>query len=116
MTDPARDPWWEVVELLSVMPDVFTRLLVVHTDDGDGWCSECRTPGRGTAHVRHPCSLATLATGARERWMSRVKSVSSNVVPLLAGSAVSPARGGQRQPGTVRGAAPRGSPSRARGP
>ncbi|WP_433276723.1 hypothetical protein ACQPZA_35335 [Pseudonocardia xinjiangensis] len=82
MTDPARDPWWEVVELLSVMPDVFTRLLVVHIDDGDGWCSECRTPGRGTAHVRHPCSLTTVATRARERWMSRAKSISGNVVPL----------------------------------
>jgi hypothetical protein len=82
VTDPPCEPWWEVVELLSVMPDVFTRLLVVHIDDGDGWCGECRTPGRGTAHVRHPCSLATLATRARERWMSRVKSISGNVVPL----------------------------------
>jgi hypothetical protein len=81
MTDSARDPWWEIVELLSVMPDVFTRLLVVPIDDRDGWCSECRTPGRGTAHVRHPCSLATLATRARERWASRVKHVRGYVVP-----------------------------------
>ncbi|GAA1308654.1 hypothetical protein GCM10009610_23410 [Pseudonocardia xinjiangensis] len=37
---------------------------------------------RGTAHVRHPCSLTTVATRARERWISRVKSISGNVVPL----------------------------------
>jgi len=36
------------------MPDVIERLLADHTDDGDGFCRRCRTPGRGTPGTRHP--------------------------------------------------------------
>lgn len=61
MASDAADTWISFVAELATMPDVTTRLLAAHTDDGKGRCRACTTPGRGTPAVRWPCAPAALA-------------------------------------------------------
>ncbi|HXV94215.1 MAG TPA: hypothetical protein VD813_13005, partial [Pseudonocardia sp.] len=49
---------------LATMPEVVARLAEAHAPDGAGLCRACGRPGRGTAHVPWPCSLARLAEAA----------------------------------------------------
>ena len=52
-----------VVEMLTLMADVRARLAAEHSNV-NVWGRACGTPGRGTPHVRFPCSRATLAARA----------------------------------------------------
>lgn len=90
--------WAAFVAVLAQMPDVVERLTVDHAPDGDGRCPSCTTPGRGTAHIRWPCSLASLAADARriaeEAGRSRLDPSVRDALPTLsvAGGEAGPMR------------------------
>jgi hypothetical protein len=68
---PARRPGerhnylTEIAEI-SVMVDVWARMLASHVPDVDGLCKhrQCGLPGYGTPHVVWPCSSWTAANAA----------------------------------------------------
>ena len=66
-SDGADAPSLLVELLASRWPDLRARLLLEHTDDGNGRCTGCRVPGYGTPGGHWPCLLATLAQWAEQR-------------------------------------------------
>jgi hypothetical protein len=51
---------------LAQMPELASRLIAEHRDDGRGRCIRCTLPGRGTPGERWPCGPAALAMAAQE--------------------------------------------------
>jgi hypothetical protein len=49
------------------MPDVVSKLLAIHLDDGRGRCVACRSPGRGTPNAAWPCGITVIARLAARR-------------------------------------------------
>jgi hypothetical protein len=58
--------WMRLAAQLAQMPELASRLIAEHRDDGRGRCIRCTLPGRGTPGERWPCGPAALAMAARE--------------------------------------------------
>jgi hypothetical protein len=63
-----EDPsgWMRLAAQLAQMPELASRLIAEHRDDGRGRCIRCTLPGRGTPGERWPCGPAALAMAAQE--------------------------------------------------
>lgn len=62
-----EDPsgWTRLTAQLAQMPELTSRLIAEHRDDGRGRCIRCTLPGRGTPGERWPCGPAALAMAAQ---------------------------------------------------
>jgi hypothetical protein len=58
--------WMRLATQLAQMPELASRLIAEHRDDGRGRCIRCTLPGRGTPGERWPCGPAALAMTARD--------------------------------------------------
>jgi hypothetical protein len=63
-----EDPsdWARLAAELAKMPELASRLIAEHRDDGRGRCIRCTLAGRGTPGERWPCGPAALALAALE--------------------------------------------------
>jgi hypothetical protein len=62
--DPSN--WARLAAELAKMPELASRLIAEHRDDGRGRCVRCTLAGRGTPGERWPCGPAALAHAAQE--------------------------------------------------
>lgn len=56
--------WGTFTEILSVMPEQYTRLLATHVDAGNGRCRACTEGGTGVPHEPWPCAVHDVAARA----------------------------------------------------
>jgi hypothetical protein len=68
VSDESEDPsgWLRLTAELAQMPELASRLIAEHRDDGRGRCIRCTLPGRGTPGERWPCGPAALALAAQQ--------------------------------------------------
>ena len=68
MNDEPEDlsRWACLVAELAKMPELVSRLIAEHRDDGRGRCIRCTLPGRGTPGERWPCGPVALAIAAQD--------------------------------------------------
>jgi hypothetical protein len=68
VNEESEDPsgWMRLAAQLALMPELASRLIAEHRDDGRGRCIRCTLPGRGTPGERWPCGPAALAMTAQE--------------------------------------------------
>lgn len=59
-----ENPIASAIEFVAAQPGGPERLLRRHSRDGQGYCSSC---GVGVCPVRWPCTIAAIASAARDR-------------------------------------------------